>query len=202
MIVTLILNYHIGFGQVNPENIILEYDIQNGTEKVIFKNELSADFDSLSSQLIDEKRKELMSTKDSATIKNLIVGTWEIKNSVRVNGESANIQLEDKFIFSDNGEFLSYNRYDTVGGKWFIAISDLGNLKLEFDEPQTYIKDKAILKYLPKEQIEAMTYTSNILAIAEIDEQRLIFATFILTLYENIDDMHYRLILTTYLKDE
>ena len=188
----------ICFGQTNPEDIIIVYDSLNPNGKILLKSELMSNLDSLSTHLVDDKRSELLIKKDSLTIKNLLIGKWILESVKRTNGESFNLQTSQKLTFNENTNFIQIIKGDTITGKWLVKNEINSNLLLKYDKPQISIKDKEILKYLPEEQIKAMTYSSNNFSIMEINNQSLIFFTFIPENVENFDEMFFRLILITY----
>ena len=192
----------ICFGQTNPEDIIIVYDSLNPSGKMILKSELASDLDSLSIHLIDEKRNKLLTKKDTLTIKKLLIGNWKFERAKRINGKSFNLQTSEQITFEENRNFIQISKGDTIQGKWFVKNENNGNLLLKYDEPQISIKDKNILKYLPKEQIKAMTFSSNTLSIMEINKQSLIFTNFFPENIQQTDNMFYRLVLTTYKKTE
>lgn len=191
----------LGFGQTNPEDIILVYDSLNPNGTVILKSELVSDLDSLSRFLIDDMQEKLMTKKDSATIRNLLIGKWTLESVQRVNGIPFNLQAYEKMQYKIDDKFVLENPDDTVRGYWKVINERHGNLHLTYDEPQIAIKDKNILKLLPEEQIKSLTYSSGIKVIKEIDSKMLLLMTFIPENTENINDMFYRLILTTYRKN-
>ena len=192
----------ICFGQINPEDIIVVYDSLNPSGKVILKSELTSDLDSLSIHLVDEKRNELLTKKDSLTIKNLLTGKWKLESTKRINGKSFNLQSYEQLTFNENQNFIQVLEGKTTQGKWFLETKTNGNLRLKYNEPQFSITNKELLKHLPEEQLKALSFDSNTLSIMEINEELLIFATFIHENVGQIDDMFYRLILMTYRKDE
>ncbi|MFN8255021.1 MAG: hypothetical protein U0W24_04990 [Bacteroidales bacterium] len=196
IILAIITN--LGYGQTNPEDIILVYDSLNPNGKMILKNDLVSDLDSLSTFLLDETQEKILTQNDSVTIRKSLIGKWTLTSVERVNGMPFNLQSYQNIQFSEDGKFIFENPNDTVLGTWNAIKERNGNLHLSYNEPQIAIKDKEILKLLPKEQIDALTYSSETKAIKEIDDNTLVFMTFILENTENIDDMFYRLILTTY----
>lgn len=184
--------------QTNPEDIIVIYDVKNQDEKVILKSELSSNLDSLSMHLVDEKRSMLLSKKDSLTLRKFLVGHWSFKNSKRSNDKPSNLSSVDKYIFDQNGEFTQIKENDTASGTWFIEKSSRANLTLKFNNPQIAIKDKEILKYLPKDEIKKITFDSKLICIREINDEALVISSFILQNQTNFDNMFFRLVLTTY----
>lgn len=191
-----------GYSQTNPENLILVYDSLNSEGKLILKSDLVSDLDSLSIFLFDEMEEKLLVQKDSITIRKMLVGKWKLKSIERVNGAPFNLESYQNIQFSEKGECILENLNDTVLGTWNVVNESIGNLRLKYNEPQIMIKDKEILKLLPPEQIKSLTYSSGIKAIKEIDNNILVFMSFIPQNTENIDNMFYRLILTTYERTE
>jgi len=198
LIFSLMLSSSICFCQTNPEDIIIVHDSLNPNGKIIIKSDLISDLDSLSIHLVDDKRNDLLAKKDILTIKKLLIGNWILESTKRVNGKPLNLHISKQFTFNENGDFIQMFKEDIIHGKWFVKKEINGNLVLNYNEPQISIKDKEILKHLSKEQIKAMTYSSNVFSIMEINEQSLIFSTFIPENTEQIDKMFYRLILITY----
>lgn len=186
------------FCQTNPEDIIIVRDSSNPKGKVILKSELISDLDSLSIHLMDDRKNDLLIKKDSLTIKNLLVGKWIFESAKRINGKTYNLQPSKQFTFDKNGNFTQIIKDESIKGKWFAKKEINGNLQLNYNEPQFLIKDKEIIKHLSKEQVKAMTYSSNVFSIMDINEQTLIFLNFIPENTNEKDKMFYRLILITY----
>ncbi len=196
------LSFSICFSQTNPEDVIVVYDSLHPNGKVILKSELGSDLDSLSIHLVDEKRKEILSKKDTIAIKTLLVGSWILQSTKRINGKSINLQTSKQMTFNENGNFVQIHENDTLKGKWFVKNVINGNLLLKYNKPYIPIKDKTILKSLSQEQIKAISFDSNILSITEINHEHLIFANFLDGNFGDINKMFYRLVLATYKRME
>ena len=78
----------------------------------------------------------------------------------------------------------------------------IGNLYLKYNERQFLITDEELIKQLPEEQIESISFNSNILSIMEIDEEHLVFTNFVLENAQDFDNMFFRLVLITYIKTD
>src|SRR5690554_1926696 len=103
------------FGQTNPEDIIIVYDSLNPSGKIILKSKLASNLDSLSTHLVDDKRTDLLTKKDSSTLKKLLIGDWKLESAKRVNGKTLNIQTPDQIRFEEKIQTLSRiisNGYD------------------------------------------------------------------------------------------
>jgi hypothetical protein len=189
----------VSFGQTNPEDIIVVRDVTNQTEKIILKSELSSDLDSLSMILMDEKREELLSKKEPTTISQLLIGSWKKEHSKRVNGKHAPLLTFEKITFKKNETFKQVAQGVKAKGKWTVKNNPVGNLRLQYNQTQTHIKDKDLLKLLPEEHIKAMSYDSNVLSVKEITETKLVMISFVAL---NGEHQFFRMVLTTYSKVE
>ncbi|OAD92720.1 hypothetical protein A7A78_02080 [Aequorivita soesokkakensis] len=190
------------FGQTNPEDIIIVYDSLNPRGKIILKSELASNLDSLSTHLVDDKRIELLTKKDSSTIKKLLIGNWKLESAKRINGKTLNIQTPDQIRFDENQNFIQNLKGKILKGEWFVKQNPIGNLHLKYNERQFLITDEELIKQLPEEQIESMSFNSDILSIMEIDKEHLIFANFVLENAQDFDNMFFRLVLITYIKTD
>ena len=190
------------FGQINPEDIIIVYDSLNPSGKIILKSKLASNLDSLSTHLVDDKRTDLMTKKDSSTLKKLLIGDWKLESAKRVNGKTFNIQTPDQIRFDENQNFIQILKGKISRGEWFVKQNLIGNLHLKYNERQFLITDEELIKQLPEEQIESMSFNSNILSIMEIDEEHLVFTNFVLENAQDFDNMFFRLVLITYIKTD
>ena len=200
IILTIITN--LGYSQTNPEDIVIVYDSLNPNGKVIIKSDLISDLDSLSTFLLDDMKEKLLTQSDSATIRKSLIGKWTLIRVERINGLPVNLQSYQNMHFSEDGKFIFVNPNDIVHGTWNVIKETNGKLHFSFNEPQIAIWDKEILELLTKKQIDAMTYSSDTKSIKEINNDTLVFFTFIPENTQNSEDMFYRLILTTYKKNE
>ena len=189
-------------GQTNPEDIIIVYDSLNPTGKILLKSELTSNLDSLSTYLVDDKMNELLTKKDTLIIKKLLIGNWRLQDTKRLNGKSFNLQIAEQFTFNENQNFVQILEEKKSQGKWFVNHKTNGNLTLKYNERQFSITNEELLKYLPEEQVKAMSFDSNMLSIMEINEEQLVFATFLPENVQDLDNMFYRLVLTTYVKTD
>lgn len=188
-----------GFSQVNPEDIIVVYDSLNPKGKVILKSEMSKNLDSIDIHLLEERKLELLTKKDSLLIRKEIIGRWNLNSVKTLNGKPYNLQVFEEMELTNDGIFNIVENKEIISGKWEISN---GELILKYNEPQCQIKDKAILKILPKEQIESLTYSSNFLSIRKIANTNIEFMHFLPENTENIDEMFYVLVLSNYVKFE
>ena len=188
-----------GFGQVSPEDIIVVYDSLNPNGKVLLKSEMSKNLDSINVHLLEDKKLELLTKKDSLTIRKETIGRWNLNSIKTSNGTSYNLQVFEEIELTNDGEFNILDNEEIISGKWELRK---GELVLNYNEPQCQIKDKALLKILPKEQIESLTYTSNFLSIRKIDNHNIEFMHFLPENIENIEEMFYILVLSNYIKAE
>ncbi|GHC65135.1 hypothetical protein SAMN05421855_1146 [Ulvibacter litoralis] len=188
-----------GFGQVSPEDIIVVYDSINPKGKVLLKSEMSKNLDSINIHLLEDKKIELLTKKDSLLISKEIIGRWNLNSIKTSNGKPYNLQVFEKIELTNDGIFNILDNEEIISGKWEISK---GELILNYNEPQCQIKDKALLKILPKEQIESLTYSSNFLNIRKIDNTNIEFMHFLPENIENIDEMFYVLVLSNYVKTE
>ena len=195
----IILTCTFGFGQVSPEDIIVVYDSLNPKGKVLLKSELSKNLDSINIHMLEDKRLELLTKKDSLLIRKEIIGRWNLNSIKTSNGKPYNLQVFEEIELTNDGKFNILNNEEIISGKWEISK---GELTLNYNEPQCQIKDKALLKILPKEQIESLTYNSNFLSIGKIDKTNIEFMHFLPENIENIDEMYYVLVLSNYKKTE
>lgn len=195
----IILTYTFGFGQVSPEDIIVVYDSLNPKGKVLLKSEMSKNLDSINMHMLEDTRLELLTKKDSLLISNEIIGSWNLNSVKTSNGKPYNLQVFEKIEITNDGKFNILDNEEIISGKWEISK---GNLTLNYNEPQCQIKDKALLKILPKEQIESLTYSSNFLSIRKVDNKNIVFMHFLHENIENIDEMFYVLVLSNYIKTE
>ncbi|WP_157957283.1 hypothetical protein [Winogradskyella tangerina] len=191
-------NVFVFFGQTDPEDIIVVYDSLNPNGKVILKSNLSSNLDSLSPHLVDDMRKELFIKKDSATISKLLVGKWKIKSVKRINGDSTNLIVQDSLVFGADHYYSQSSDGKTVEGKWILKTNMIGNVTIQYNEKQYPVLDENIIKALPKDYLESLSYDSNILSITELNEEYLILTTFLLENAHDFDTMFYRLVLKTY----
>ena len=192
----------LSFGQTNPENIIIVYDSLNPSGKMILKSELATNLDSLSTHLVDDIRIELRTKKDSTTIKKLLIGDWKLESTKRINGKTFNLQMFEYIKFEGNQNFTQTLEGKKSQGKWFAKNTTIGNLKLKYNERQFSITNEELLEQLPKEQVESLSFESNTLTIMEINEEHLVFATFLPENTQDFDNMFYRLVRTTYIRTE
>lgn len=203
----LIFSTSVGFGQVSPEDIIIVYDSLNPNGKVILKDELSSNLDSLDGYLVNDKKIELMTKLDTITIKNLLIGTW-IKESVkRINGENFNLVSAEQYIFNENLTYVEIHEDHSMEGKWSLGeILPSGSLKLTYDEPlkrELHMDMETMKKIYSDKMIEDLLFIrGNTLSIKSINEQMLVFMTFIPKHPEDFDDSSQMLILTTYKRTE
>lgn len=195
----IMLTCTFGFGQVSPEDIIVVYDSLNPKGKVLLKSELSKNLDSINIHMLEDKRLELLTKKDSLLIRKEIIGRWNLNSIKTSNGKPYNLQVFEEIELTNDGKFNILNNEEIISGKWEIRK---GELTLNYNEPQYQIKDKALLKILPKEQIESLTYNSNFLSIGKIDNTNIEFMHFLPENIENIDEMFYVLVLSNYKKTE
>ena len=187
---------------MNPENILWVYDSLNPKGRMVLKSDIISDLDSLSTLLFDEMQEKLFALKDSTTLRNALIGKWRLKSIERVNGIPFKLQSYENIQFSEQGEFILENINDTVRGRWNLVNARNGNLLYKYNKPQLAVKDKEILKLLSEEQIKSIAYNSGMMAIKIIDNDTLVFMTFIPQNTKNFDDTYYRLILTTYKRNE
>jgi len=195
----IILNCTFGFSQVSPEDIIVVYDSLNPKGKVLLKSEMSKNLDSINIHMLEDKKLELLTKKDSLLIRKEIIGSWNLNTVNTSNGKPYNLQVFKKIEITNDGKFNIVDNEEIISGKWEI---NKGELILKYNEPQCQIKDKALLKILPKEQIESLTYSSNFLSIRKIDNNNIAFMHFLPENMENIDEMFYVLVLSNYVKTE
>ncbi|WP_139149447.1 hypothetical protein [Ulvibacter litoralis] len=195
----IMLTCTFGFGQVSPEDIIVVYDSINPKGKVLLKSEMSKNLDSINIHLLEDKKIELLTKKDSLLISKEIIGRWNLNSIKTSNGKPYNLQVFEKIELTNDGIFNILDNEEIISGKWEISK---GELILNYNEPQCQIKDKALLKILPKEQIESLTYSSNFLNIRKIDNTNIEFMHFLPENIENIDEMFYVLVLSNYVKTE
>jgi len=195
----ILLTCITGFGQVSPEDIIVVYDSINPNGKVLLKSEMSKNLDSINIHLLEDKKRELLTKKDSLIISKEIIGRWNLNSIKTSNGTPYNLQVFEEIELTNDGKFNILNNEEIISGKWEIRK---GELILNYNEPQCQIKDKALLKILPKEQIESLTYSSNFLSIRKIDNRNIEFMHFLHENIENIDEMFYILVLSNYIKTE
>ena len=195
----IILTYTSGFCQISPEDIIVVYDSLNPKGKVLLKSEMSKNLDSINIHMLEDKRLELLTKKDSLLISKEIIGSWNLNSVKTSNGKPYNLQVFEKIEITNDGKFNIIGNEEIISGKWEI---NKGELTLNYNEPQYQTKDKALLKILPKEQIESLTYSSNILSIRKIDKTNIEFMHFLPENTENIDQMFYVLVLSNYVKTE
>tara|TARA_R110001592_G_scaffold271330_1_gene537815 strand:- start:722 stop:1336 length:615 start_codon:yes stop_codon:yes gene_type:complete len=195
----IILTCTFGFGQVSPEDIIVVYDSLNPKGKVLLKSEISKNLDSINIHLLEDKKMELLIKKDSLLISKEIIGRWNLNSIKTSNGKPYNLQVFQEIELTNDGKFNILDNEEIISGKWEISK---GELTLNYNEPQCQIKDKALLKFLPKEQIESLTYSSNFLSIRKIDDTNIEFMHFLPENIENIDEMFYVLVLSNYVKTE
>src|SRR5690606_35222999 len=127
------------FGQTNPEDIIIVYDSLNPRGKIILKSELASNLDSLSTHLVVDKRIELLTKKDSSTIKKLLIGNWKLESAKRINGKTLNIQTPDQIRFDENQNFIQNLKGKILKGEWFVKQNPIGNLHLKYNERQFLI---------------------------------------------------------------
>lgn len=191
-----------GYSQTSPEDIIMVYDELNPNGKMILKSELVTNLDSLSLFLKDETEEKLLVQQDSSTIRNALIGKWTLESVERVNGIPFNLVSYQNLQFRESGEFSFERSNEKVQGTWTVRNKRKGTLLFNYYEPQLAIIDKEIIAQLPKEQIQALTFSSETRMIKAIDKDTLVFMTFIAGNPENIDDMFCRLILTTYKRIE
>ncbi|WP_299115938.1 hypothetical protein [uncultured Winogradskyella sp.] len=197
LLITLTCTF--GFGQVSPEDIIVVYDSLNPKGKVLLKSEMSKNLDSINIHILDDKRLELLTKKDSLLISKEIIGSWNLNTIKTSSGKPYNLQVFEKIEIRNDGKFNILDNEEIISGKWEISK---GELTLNYDEPQCQIKDKALLKILPKEQIKSLTYSSNFLSIRKVDNKNIVFMHFLPENMENIDEMFYVLVLSNYVKTE
>lgn len=195
----IILTCTFGFGQVSPEDIIVVYDSLNPKGKVLLKSEMSKNLDSINIHMLEDKKLELLTKKDSLLITKEIIGSWNLNTIKTSSGKPYNLQVFEKIEITNDGKFNILNNEEIISGKWEISK---GELTLNYNEPQCQIKDKALLKILPKKQIESLTYSSNFLSIRKIDNTNIEFMHFLPENIENLDKMFYVLVLSKYVKTE
>jgi hypothetical protein len=188
-----------GFGQVSPEDIIVVYDSLNPKGKVLLKSEMSKNLDSINIHMLEDTRLDLLTKKDSLLISKEIIGSWNLNTIKTSSGKPYNLQVFEKIEIRNDGKFNILDNEEIISGKWEISK---GELTLNYDEPQCQIKDKALLKILPKEQIKSLTYSSNFLSIRKVDNKNIVFMHFLPENMENIDEMFYVLVLSNYVKTE
>lgn len=195
----IMLTCVFGFSQVSPEDIIIVYNSLNPKGKVLLKSEMSKNSDSINIHLLEDKKLELLTKKNSLLISKEIIGHWNLNSVKTSNGEPYNLQVFQEIELTNDGKFNILDHEEVINGKWEISK---GELTLNYNEPQCQIKDKALLKILPKEQIESLTYSSNFLSIRKIDNTNIEFMHFLPENTENIDEMFYVLVLSNYVKTE
>lgn len=128
------------FGQVNPENIMIKLSV-DGSNKIIYKNELSNNLDSININLLNEVRHELFIKQDSIKITELLIGKWSLQNAEWINSKEE-IYKTHMIELNEDGTFMDIYPADTTQGKWSYQKMEIGNLKLEYNEPQSKIKNK------------------------------------------------------------
>lgn len=199
----LVFNSWMMWSQTNPEKFLIKFDSLNQIEAIILNDDLSSNLDSLSPELMEEKQRELLDNVDAVAIQKFIAGVWSLQSNTHAGGTASDLQVPDQYIFYKNGRFSSTTPGDSILGKWQIEPSDFSNFRLDFDVPQIGIKDKEILKYLPQEQIQAMTYQSTMLSICYLDKHNLVFSTFLPATSDDPDEdqLFFKLILTRYSKE-
>lgn len=197
IILLIISSCTFGFGQVNPEDIILVYDSNNPEGKVLLKDEIAMNPDSFNVHMLEDKRIELTTKKDDLSITQEIVGRWNLNSIKTSNGEPYNLQVFKGIELTIDGKFNILDGEETISGEWEI---NKGNLILNYNEPQYQIKNKALLKILPKEQIESLTYSTNHLSIRKIDNSNIEFMHFLPENTESLDEMFYIIVLSNYTK--
>ena len=195
----IILTCTFGFGQVSPEDIIVVYDSLNPKGKVLLQSEMSKNLDSINMHMLEDTRLKLLTKKDSLLISKEIIGSWNLNSVKTSNKKPYNLQVFEKIEITNDGKFNIVDNDEIISGKWKISK---GELILHYNEPQCHIKDKALLKIIPKEQIESLTYSSNFLSIRKVDNKNIVFMHFLPENIENIDEMFYVLVLSNYVKSE
>jgi hypothetical protein len=195
----IILTCTLGFGQVSPEDIIVVYDSLNPKGKVLLKSEMSKNLDSINIHTLEDIRLELLTKKDNLLINKDIIGIWNLNSVKTSNGKPYNLQVFEKIEIMNDGKFNILDNKEIISGKWEV---NKGELTLNYDKPQCQIKDKALLKILPKDQIESLTYSSNIISIRKVDNKNIVFMHFLPENMENINEMFYVLVLSNYVKIE
>jgi len=187
--------------KTNPENILLKYN-KDGASKIIYKNELSHNLDSINMYVLNEIKHELFIKMDSLQITKLLVGKWSLQNAYRINDKEEKYQTHVLELKGD-GTFIDTYPSDTTNGKWSYQKTEIGNLKLDYNEPQSMIKDKNLLKNLDEKTIKSMTYSSRTMAINSIDDESLrFFDTILIDSSLNSGEIYYRVIFINHKKEK
>ncbi len=186
------------FGQANPEDIIIKYN-SDGSKEIINKSDLSTDPDSVDSMLFSEVEEMYLMRLDSLEVLNRLVGKWTFTSAQRTNGRNFKSGNTNSYEFKRDGTFVSIYADEKLEGKWTVHEGGNAVINLAYDKPKVLIKDKNVLKYLDKETLKSVTFSSEIISFVTINSTSMtIRSSTIVGDPKGINDTFYRIILLNY----
>ena len=186
------------FGQTNPEDIIIKYN-SDGSKEIINKNDLSTDPDSVDSMLLSEVEEMYLMRLDSLEVLNRLVGKWTFTSAQRTNGRNFKSGNTSSYEFKRDGTFVSIYADEKLEGKWTVHEGGNAVINLAYDKPKVLIKDKNVLKYLDKETLKSVTFSSEVISFVTINSTSMtIRSSTIVSDPKGVNDTFYRIILLNY----
>ena len=197
------------YAQTDPEDIIIIYDDEHKDGRLVHKSDLSADLDSLNEYFLMDKRAGLAIKSDSTTLRKRLIGKWSYKGSERANGLPYDLRDAEVMEFKADGSFYEVEENDTLFASWKISTEKpdrIPSVEITFSKPRLMIDDPEIIKQLSPQAIASVTFPGESHYIHQLNENKLVFYLFNLIANdfeeEKNRELHYRLILSTYVKEE
>lgn len=186
------------FGQTNPEDIIIRYN-SDGSREVINKNDLSMNPDSVDLMLVSEVEEMYLMRLDSMTLLKRLIGKWTFKSAQRTNGKNINSGSASSYEFRKDGTFVLRDADERIEGKWTVHHGGNAVISLAYDKPRVAIKDKNVLKYLDKEALKAITFSSETISLTAINSTKMTIRSSVIVSHpKGVNNVFYRIVLLNY----